>query len=220
MSKQKLKAISGKLKKASKAHAGQAKQIDSVISAMPMKRGAAAPKKPVRKPFKPLTDEQKRERKMRRVLGVGQAKDIKAMKKQSALKKKTSPALAKLSASCKAAAKRKFKVYPSAYANMWASKTQKAGKCQMYTQSNNPFKKRMGKFKHSDAPDAKGKFKSLSPSSLASWMIKSRKGNLSRIISSLNQQVVFNRGKNPSYARKMKTTMNIVRKRLGKKKDE
>ncbi len=43
--------------------------------------------------------------------------------------KKTSPALAKLSASCKAAARRKFKVYPSAYANMWASKTQKAGTC-------------------------------------------------------------------------------------------
>ena len=86
----------------------------------------------------------------------------------------------------------------------------------MYIQSNNPFKKRMGDFKHSDAPDAKGKFKSLSPSALASWMIKSRKGNLSRIISSLNQQVVFNRGKNPSYASKMKTTMNIVRKRLGK----
>ena len=49
--------------------------------------------------------------------------------KASALKLKKSPALAKLSASCKAAAKRKFKVYPSAYANMWASKTQKAGKC-------------------------------------------------------------------------------------------
>ena len=81
-------------------------------------------------------------------------------------------------------------------------------------------KTRMGDFKHSDAPDAKGKFKSLSASSLASWMIKSRKGNLSKIICSLNQQVVFNRGKNPSYARKMKTTMNIVRKRLGKKKDE
>ena len=76
----------------------------------------------------------------------------------------------------------------------------------------------MGDFKHSDAPDAKGKFKSLSPSALASWMIRSRKGNLSRIISSLNQQVVFNRGKNPSYAKKMKTTMNIVRKRLGKDK--
>jgi hypothetical protein len=78
--------------------------------------------------------------------------------------------------------------------------------------------KRMGDFKHSDAPDAKGKFKSLSASGLASWMIKSRKGNLSRIISSLNQQVVFNRGKNPSYAAKMRKTMDIVRKRLGKKK--
>ena len=90
----------------------------------------------------------------------------------------------------------------------------------MYSQGNNPFKKKMGDFKHSDAPDAKGKFKSLSPSALASWMIKSRKGNLSRIISSLNQQYVFNRGKKPSYAAKMKTTMNIVRKRLGNKKDE
>ena len=87
----------------------------------------------------------------------------------------------------------------------------------MYSQINNPFKKRMGKFKHSDAPDAKGKFKSLSPSGLASWMIKTRKGNLSKIISSLNQQVVFNRGKNPSYAKKMKTTMNIVRRRLKNK---
>ena len=47
----------------------------------------------------------------------------------SMLKKKTSPALLKLSASCKAAARKKFKVYPSAYANIWASKTQKKGKC-------------------------------------------------------------------------------------------
>ena len=76
----------------------------------------------------------------------------------------------------------------------------------MYSQSSNPFKKRMGKFK------------SLSASGLASWLIKSRRGNLSRIISSLNQQVVFNRGKRPSYAAKMKRTMNIVRKRLGKDK--
>ena len=69
----------------------------------------------------------------------------------------------------------------------------------------------------SDAPDAKGKFRDLSPQALASWLIKSRKGNLSKIISSLNQQYVFNRQKKPSYARKMKTVMNIVRKRLGKK---
>ena len=40
-----------------------------------------------------------------------------------------SPMLKKLSAGCKAAARRKFKVYPSAYANMWASKQQKKGKC-------------------------------------------------------------------------------------------
>ena len=38
-----------------------------------------------------------------------------------------------------------------------------------------------------------------------------------KIIGSLNQQYVFNRGKNPTYASKMKTTMNVVRKRLGKK---
>ena len=86
----------------------------------------------------------------------------------------------------------------------------------MYTQKNNPFKKRMGDFKHSDAPDAKGKFKSLSASGLASWMIKSRKGNLSKIISSLNQQVVFRRGKDQKYAAKMRHTMDIVRKRLKK----
>ena len=49
--------------------------------------------------------------------------------KTSVLKLKKSPALAKLSASCKAAAKRKFKVYPSAYANMWAAATQRKGKC-------------------------------------------------------------------------------------------
>ena len=89
----------------------------------------------------------------------------------------------------------------------------------MYSQGNNPFKKRMGDFKHSDAPDAKGKFKSLSPSALATFIIKTRK-TLARSIASLNQQIVFNRKKNPSYAAKMKTTMNIVRKRLGKKKNE
>ena len=89
----------------------------------------------------------------------------------------------------------------------------------MYT-GNSPFQKAMGDFKHSDAPDAKGKFNELSPSSLASWLIKTRKGNLKKIIGSLNQQVVFNRKKRPSYAKKMKTTMNIVRKRLKKDEDK
>ena len=91
----------------------------------------------------------------------------------------------------------------------------------IYSSFTSPFKKKKTsksiEWHDSDAPDAKGKFKELSPPALASWLNKTRKGNLSKIISSLNQQYVFNRGKNPSYARKMKTTMNIVRKRLGKK---
>ena len=76
MSKQKLKTISGKLKKASKAHASQAKQIDGVISTMPMKKSSA---------------------------------------------------LKKISAACKAAAKRKFKVWPSAYASGWGVRCTRAG---------------------------------------------------------------------------------------------
>ena len=35
------------------------------------------------------------------------------------------PTMLKISASCKTAAKKKFKVYPSAYANAWASKEYK-----------------------------------------------------------------------------------------------
>jgi len=45
------------------------------------------------------------------------------------MKTEGSALYAKLSASCKAAARKKFDVYPSAYANMWASKQQKKGKC-------------------------------------------------------------------------------------------
>ena len=59
-------------------------------------------------------------------------------------------------------------------------------------------------WKDSNAPDAKGKFKSLSCGALARWMIKSRKGNVKKIVGSLNQQIVFNRKRNPSYAKKMK----------------
>ena len=82
MSKVTLRNIAKNLKKSSKVHAKQSKQIENIMK-----------------------------------------------NKASALKLKKSPALAKLSASCKAAAKRKFKVYPSAYANMWAAKTQRQGKC-------------------------------------------------------------------------------------------
>ena len=75
-------------------------------------------------------------------------------------------------------------------------------------------------FKDSDAPDAKGKFKNLSCSDLAKWMIKSRKGDMRKIVGSLNQQFVFNRKKNPAYAKKMVCTRNKVKKLLnGSKKN-
>jgi len=43
--------------------------------------------------------------------------------------KKISPTLAKISAGCRAWAKRRYKVWPSAYASGAAIKRQKAGKC-------------------------------------------------------------------------------------------
>ena len=64
---------------------------------------------------------------------------------------------------------------------------------------NSALLKRMGKFQESDAPDDNGKFRDLSAPALASWMIKSRKGNLSKLISSLNQQVVFRRNKDTKF---------------------
>ena len=75
MKKPVLQAVSKELKKASKTHAGQAKKIDSVISALPMK----------------------------------------------------SPMKGKISGPCKAAAKRKFKVWPSAYASGWGVRCTRAG---------------------------------------------------------------------------------------------
>tara|TARA_X000001382_G_scaffold122478_1_gene105486 strand:+ start:85 stop:339 length:255 start_codon:yes stop_codon:yes gene_type:complete len=74
-------------------------------------------------------------------------------------------------------------------------------------------------FYHSDAPDAEGKFKELAPRALAKWLIKTRRGNLKRIIASLNQQIVFNRKKKPAYAAKMRKVQNIVRTLLKKDDD-
>ena len=69
-------------------------------------------------------------------------------------------------------------------------------------------------FKDSDAPDAEGKFRDLAPRALAKWLIETRKGNLQKIIVSLNQQIVFNRKKKPKYAAKMRKVQNIVRTML------
>ena len=79
------------------------------------------------------------------------------------------------------------------------------------------FEERL-KFHHSNAPDAKGKFRKLSAEKLANWLIRTRKSNMSKITGSLNQQANFNRREDPAYARKMDRTREIVKKRLNKKK--
>ena len=139
-----LKGIAKNLKKSSKVHAKQSKQIESIMKKSPTKllNGGSA--------YANMHSRAKYKGKSKRLLKAVPNKAAfdklspedkkgftKAAKKAglptknvaSALKMKKSPALAKLSASCKAAAKRKFKVYPSAYANMWAAKTQRQGKC-------------------------------------------------------------------------------------------
>ena len=63
----------------------------------------------------------------------------------------------------------------------------------------------------------------MSCGELANWLIKSRKGNKKAIVGSLNQQIVFNRKKKPSYAKKMvcgkyKRSRNKAMKKLGNAK--
>jgi len=68
----------------------------------------------------------------------------------------------------------------------------------------------------SDAPDAEGRFRDLSPKELAAWLIKTRKRDLKAITGSLNQQIVFNRKEDPKYAEKMEKTREEVYKQLGR----
>jgi hypothetical protein len=74
------------------------------------------------------------------------------------------------------------------------------------------------KWRDSNAPDANGKFKSLGIGALADWLIRTRAGNMQRITGSLNQQIVFNRGKNPSYAKKMERVREAVKRKLAQRK--
>lgn len=71
-------------------------------------------------------------------------------------------------------------------------------------------------FHHSDAPDANGRFRDLSPKDLAAWLIKTRKKDVKKISGSLTQQVVFNRNEDPEYAEKMEKTRKEVYKQLGR----
>ena len=76
------------------------------------------------------------------------------------------------------------------------------------------------KFHHSNAPDAKGKFKELGVQKLADWLIRTRGGNMQKITGSLNQQINFNKRKNPSYAKKMESTREAVKRKLAKRKNK
>ena len=151
MSKATLKNIAKNLKKSSKVHAKQSKQIENIMKKSPTKLVTVDPrvsrkKKGTSRSIGPQESPKAIEAKRQKMRSakpfskeeekasaeLRKAKSFVKMKNKnlaSALKLKKSPALAKLSASCKAAAKRKFKVYPSAYANMWAAKTQRQGKC-------------------------------------------------------------------------------------------
>ena len=135
MSKRTLKNIAKNLKKSSKVHAKQSKQIENIMKKSPtlkkkQKKRPPLPPAPAPKPTYPgglKRVTRKKGPNLGRIKNPKNSSLIPNIANETA--KKTSPALAKLSASCKAAAKRKFKVYPSAYANMWAAKTQRQGKC-------------------------------------------------------------------------------------------
>lgn len=82
------------------------------------------------------------------------------------------------------------------------------------------YEKKRLKWHDSDAPDAKGKFKELGVQKLADWLIRTRGGNMQKITGSLNQQINFNKRKNPSYAKKMESTREAVKRKLAKRKDK
>ncbi|MDC1282334.1 hypothetical protein N8Z10_00110 [bacterium] len=78
------------------------------------------------------------------------------------------------------------------------------------------FEKDKLEWNDSDAPDAEGRFKELSPKDLAAWLIKTRKKDLRKITGSLNQQIGFNKKSDPKYAEKMEKTRIEVYKQLGR----
>lgn len=79
----------------------------------------------------------------------------------------------------------------------------------------NLFEKKL-EWHDSNAPDANGKFKDLSINDLAAWLIKTRNGDLQKITGSINQQIAFNKNKNPSYAAKMEKVRAAIKRKLVK----
>lgn len=89
---------------------------------------------------------------------------------------------------------------------------------KLFSEDDTVLEKKRLKWHDSDAPDAKGKFKELGVQKLADWLIRTRGGNMQKITGSLNQQINFNKRKNPSYAKKMESTREAVKRKLAKKK--
>ena len=118
-SKKLLKKVSSQLKAASKKHAGQAAKIDKTVSAMKLKKKPYNPQK--EKPRKPRPAHQRPVR----VLPILKYDPLRP--KSPTPMSKTNSAMKKISGPCKAAAKRKFKVWPSAYASGWGVRCTKAG---------------------------------------------------------------------------------------------
>ena len=114
MSKASLNKVSAQLKKASKLHAGQAAKIDKATSAMKMMK-----KKVIKKST--AIDGEKHRRQIKDIAARDKAREeeLKARRKNTPMKKISGP--------CKSAAKRKFKVWPSAYASGWGVRCTKAG---------------------------------------------------------------------------------------------
>tara|TARA_B100000519_G_scaffold180880_1_gene172792 strand:- start:2427 stop:2876 length:450 start_codon:yes stop_codon:yes gene_type:complete len=113
LSKASLNKVSTQLKKASKLHADQASKIDKAASAMKME------KKVIKKSTS--IDGEKYRRQIKDVAAKNKAREeaLKSRRKNTPMKKISGP--------CKSAAKRKFKVWPSAYASGWGVRCTKAG---------------------------------------------------------------------------------------------
>ena len=72
----------------------------------------------------------------------------------------------------------------------------------------------------SDAPDANGKFKELGVNALADWLIKTRGKDMQKINGSIQQQINFNKNKNPKHAAKMRSVHTAVKRKLAEETEE
>ena len=129
-----LHGVVDELNNASKMHAKQAKVVEDHIDDMNKASEASSTQKMMATPMKNAflsersnaikNDQESFKFKGKTYQVTG---DKNAVFDKSPYQKKTKKRT--LTASCIAAAKRKFDKYPSAYANMWASSQQRQGKC-------------------------------------------------------------------------------------------